>query len=106
MTINQMNDTTMHYGGKGAADLTTTGTICIVSTADFFDEFSLGTWDFPCDGNDSQCSFNLTLGNSTLGEEEDLKFWTIVLMIVPMFTVFGNILVVMSVVNDHNCVCQ
>ncbi|XP_046374880.1 D(2) dopamine receptor-like [Haliotis rufescens] len=92
------NDSTMHL--RPDTEISTTGSL--LSTADFFDEISWGPWEYPCDANDSLCSFNVSMGNSTSGEGEELKYWTIALIIVPLFTVFGNILVVLSVVKERS----
>ncbi|XP_076457364.1 D(2) dopamine receptor-like [Babylonia areolata] len=75
-----------------------------------FANFSLG------DANDTGDLLGLNLsggvgGNGTLvgegsgaeGEEEwQIKYWTILLVIFPVFTVFGNILVVLSVVREKS----
>ena len=77
-------------------------------------------WPFFCDDNDTWCLYNDTswVSNSTVEVTTDLstinttgnftqeditqyKYWSLLLLIFPLFTVFGNVLVVMSVVRER-----
>ncbi|CAG5118608.1 unnamed protein product, partial [Candidula unifasciata] len=58
---------------------------------------SCESWDlFNPEENDTS-----TQGPATLLDEE-YRFWTLVLIIIPLLTVFGNILVVMSVIKEKS----
>ncbi|XP_070202012.1 dopamine D2-like receptor [Littorina saxatilis] len=53
--------------------------------------------------NDTDMGFgNLSAGNATMPEVFTKRYWAILLIIFPIFTVFGNVLVVMSVVREKN----
>lgn len=58
--------------------------------------------NFTLDANDTDGFGNLSAGNATLPDVHENNYWTILLIIFPMFTVFGNVLVVMSVVREKS----
>lgn len=57
-----------------------------------------------CDWNDSLC-WNSTDANETVPTEAILKYWKLILTLFPLFTVFGNVLVVLSVYRERNLKC-
>lgn len=101
------------------------------NTADIGTTFSMSDfWPFTCDDNDTWCLFNDTswISNSTAEvttglttrlttdmvtlnttnnstEETDVlaanRYWLFALLFFPLLTVFGNVLVVMSVVRER-----
>lgn len=90
---------------SSATNLTTTASSLLASTADAFasanGNVSFSPFDFLCDDNDTFCPLNFTMGNDTRVSAE-YKYWTMLLVIFPVFTVFGNVLVVLSVVREKS----
>ena len=89
----------------GGADKDITTPESLMTTVDFFEQFSLGVsfpWDSaPCELNDTLCEFNVS-ASADSSMDSDNKYWAILLIIFPLFTVFGNTLVVMSVVKERS----
>ncbi|VDI63946.1 dopamine D2-like receptor [Mytilus galloprovincialis] len=117
------NDNTNYEVKRGISDTTK-------NTADIGTTFSMSDlWPFICDDNDTWCLFNDTswISNSTAEvttglttdmvtlnttgdflnstEETDVlaanRYWLFALLFFPLLTVFGNVLVVMSVVRER-----
>lgn len=83
--------------------MTSTTSTLLASTADVLGNVSFSPFDFLCDDNDTFCEFNLTMGKDV--DENEIagyKYWTLLLAIFPVFTVFGNVLVVLSVVREKS----
>ncbi|CAI9723024.1 Dopamine D2-like receptor [Octopus vulgaris] len=57
-----------------------------------------------CDWNDSIC-WNSTYNEFASSEEAALKYWKLILAVFPLLTVFGNVLVVMSVYRERSLKC-
>nr|KAG5692554.1 hypothetical protein BaRGS_024114 [Batillaria attramentaria] len=103
-----LNPSAVAGAAASGQNLSATASTLFAHTADAFvnnnnDSVTLPTFDFSlCDENDTFCEFNLSLSNSTDEMMPDTKYWTILLIIFPVFTVFGNILVVLSVVREKS----
>ncbi|XP_050416576.1 dopamine D2-like receptor [Patella vulgata] len=76
------------------------------ATSDILSQYGMGVsqqWEYPCEMNDSLCFFNMSYGNETMNDgPPEYRFWAIMLIVIPIFTVFGNILVVMSVYRERS----
>ena len=57
-----------------------------------------------CDWNDSLC-WNSTDTNDTAPPEVIFKYWKLILTLFPLLTVFGNVLVVLSVYRERSLKC-
>lgn len=77
-----------------AATKVASDTLQNTTTYEEFWPFNFSSW---CQWNDTNC------WNSTSADEEpQYKYWCLLLLIFPFFTVFGNILVVLSVVKERS----
>ncbi|GAB1598551.1 hypothetical protein Ahia01_000132200, partial [Argonauta hians] len=57
-----------------------------------------------CDWNESFC-WNSSNREALTTEESDLTYWKLILILFPIFTVFGNVLVIMSVWRERSLKC-
>lgn len=93
---------------------TTNLSMIVEATTELFFE----DWPFLCDVNDTGCQYNESLAyngtyfdmttssNYSTGSDGDdyqnLRLWPLFLLIFPFFTVFGNVLVIMSVYRERS----